>query len=153
MAGFNPALSITVLVKIFTDRRPNEKLDTCTVGDFVKGRPGVLSRVKASAPNLLAISSITLMEIEFGLALNPQRARKLAPVMNAFLGSVTTFAFDEADALAAAGVRAALQRKGGSIGSYDVLIAGCGLARGLIVVTANVAEFQRAGGLVVENWR
>ncbi len=128
-------------------------LDTCTVSDFVKGRPGVLSRIKATVPNLLAISSITLMEIEFGLALNPHRARKLAPVINAFLGSITTFSFDEADSLAAAGVRASLQRKGKSIGSYDVLIAGCGLARGLIVVTSNVTEFQRVGGLIVENWR
>ena len=84
-------------------------LDTCTVSDFVKGQPGVLSRIKATAPNLVAI--ITLMEIEFGLALNPQRARKLAPVINAFLDSITTLSFDKADSLAAAGVRAACNAK------------------------------------------
>jgi tRNA(fMet)-specific endonuclease VapC len=39
-------------------------LDTCTVSDFVKGQPGVLARLKATAPNLVAISSITRMEIE-----------------------------------------------------------------------------------------
>jgi len=61
--------------------------------------------------------------------------------------------FDEADAQAAAGVRAALHRQGQPIGAYDVLIAGCGLARGLVVVTSNVAEFQRVSGLIVENWR
>ena len=43
--------------------------------------------------------------------------------------------------------------RGRPIGAYDVLIAGCGLARGLIVVTSNVGEFQRVSGLVVENWR
>ena len=128
-------------------------LDTCTVSDFVKGQPAVLSRIKATAPNLVAVSSITRMEIEFGLMLNPQRARKLAPVLNAFLGSIATLPFDEADSQAAAGVRAALQRKGQPIGSYDVLIAGCGLARGLILVTSNLAEFQRVSGMVVENWR
>ena len=37
-------------------------------------------------------------------------------------------------------VLAALQRKGQPIGSYDVLIAGCALARGLIVVTSNLAD-------------
>ena len=128
-------------------------LDTCAVSDFVKGQPGVLSRLKATAPNLVAISSITRMEIEWGLLLNPERARKLAPVINAFLSRIATLAFDAADAQAAAGVRAALQRQGQPIGAYDVLIAGCGLARGLIVVTSNVGEFQRVGGLVVENWR
>lgn len=34
-------------------------------------------------------------------------------------------------------------------------ISGCLAAglRGLLVVTANVGEFQRVGGLLVENWR
>jgi tRNA(fMet)-specific endonuclease VapC len=128
-------------------------LDTCAVSDFVKGRPGVLERIKATPPILLAISSITRMEIEFGLMLNPARARRIGPVITAFLGSITTLPFDTADAQAAAGARAALQRKGQPIGAYDVLIAGCGLARGLILVTSNVGEFLRVGGLVVEDWR
>ncbi len=128
-------------------------LDTCTVSDFVKGQPGVLARIKAMPPNLIAISSITRFEVEFGLALNAERARKLAPVLHAFLGAIATLTFDEADAQAAAGIRAALQKEGKPIGAYDVLIAGCGLARGLVVVTANVGEFQRVGGLQVEDWR
>lgn len=76
-------------------------LDTCTVSDFVKGQAGVLFRLKATAPNLVAISSITRMEIEWGLMLNPARARKLAPVIDAFLSSIATLAFDAADAQAA----------------------------------------------------
>lgn len=43
--------------------------------------------------------------------------------------------------------------EGQPIGAYDLLIAGCGLARGLIVVTSNIVEFQRVNGLQVENWR
>jgi predicted nucleic acid-binding protein len=34
-----------------------------------------------------------------------------------------------------------------------VLLAGCALARGLVLVTANSREFTRIGGLLVENWR
>ncbi len=128
-------------------------LDTCTVSDFVKGNPNVLAHVKATFPCQIAVSVVTRFEIEFGLLLNPERARKLAPVMDAFLGSITTLPLTEADAQAAAGIRAALQRLGQPIGAYDVLIAGCGLARGLIVVTANTGEFQRVSGLLVENWR
>jgi len=128
-------------------------LDTCTVSDFVKGQPSVMARLKATPPSLIVISSVTRMEIEFGMALYAERARKLAPMLHALLGSITTLPFDEADARAAAGVRAALQKKGKPMGVCDVLIAGCGLARGLVVVTTNATEFRRVSGLQVENWR
>jgi len=131
----------------------NYLLDSCTVSDFVKGQPGVLARIKATPPSLIAVSAITRMEIEFGLQLNPERARKLAPVLGDFLAAVATLPFGESDARAAAGIRAALQRQGQPIGAYDVLIAGCSLARGLTIVTANSGEFRRVGGLLVENWR
>ena len=127
-------------------------LDTCTVSDFVKGDSGVLARLKATAPERVAISSITRMEIEFGLQLNPARALKIAVVMNAFLDSITTLPFEVADAQAAGTIRATLQKRGRPIGAYDLLIAGCALARGLAVVTSNLKEFQRIGGLRVENW-
>lgn len=127
-------------------------LDTCTVSDFIKGQPGVMTRIKATPPGLIVISSITRMEIEFGVAQNEVRARKLAPILHTFLGSIATLPFDEADAHAAAGIRAALNKKK-PMSVCDVLIAGCGLARGLVVVTSNAIEFRRISGLQVENWR
>lgn len=128
-------------------------LDTCTVSDFVKGQPGVLARIKATAPNQIVVSSITRMEIDYGLALNSARARKLSPMLDAFFSVTQTVPFEEPDAHATAAIRAALKRTGQPIGAYDLLIAGTGLARGLIVVTSNVDEFARVGGLQVENWR
>ena len=128
-------------------------LDTCTVSDFVRGDAGVLTTVKSTPPDEIAVSVVTRMEIDYGLLLNPQRARKLAPVLNAFLSSITTLPFEEADAKAAASLRAALRQTGRPIGPYDCQIAGCGLARGLVVVTSNVSEFLRVGGLRIENWR
>lgn len=128
-------------------------LDTCTVSDFVRGDAGVLATMKSTPPDEIAVSVVTRMEIDYGLLLNPQRARKLAPVLNAFLSSITTLPFEEADAKAAASLRAALRQTGRPIGPYDCQIAGCGLARGLVVVTSNVSEFLRVGGLRIENWR
>ena len=93
------------------------------------------------------------MEIDYGLALNTERAKKLAPILDAFFSAIATLPFDEADAQAAAAIRAALKTQGQPIGAYDVLIAGTGLARGLVVVTSNVGEFKRVGGLQVEDWR
>ena len=128
-------------------------LDTCTVSDFVKGQPNVLARVKATLPNLIAVSALTRMEVDYGLALNAERARKLAPMLDAFFSAIATLPFDEADAKAAAAIRAVLKTSGQPIGVYDVLIAGTGLARGLVVVTSNVGEFKRVSGLQVEDWR
>jgi tRNA(fMet)-specific endonuclease VapC len=128
-------------------------LDTCTVSDFVKGHPNVLVRVKATPPDLISVSVLTRMEVDYGLALNAERARKLAPMLDAFFSTIATLPFDEADAKAAAAIRAALKIMGQPIGAYDVLIAGAGLARGLVVVTSNVGEFKRVGGLQVEDWR
>lgn len=128
-------------------------LDTCTVSDFVKGQPNVLTRVKATPPEHIAVSVLTRMEVDYGLALNKERAVKLAPVLDAFFSTIATLPFDEVDAKAAAAIRAALKVMGQPIGAYDVLIAGAGLARGLVVVTSNVGEFKRVGGLQVEDWR
>ncbi|MBI5330174.1 MAG: type II toxin-antitoxin system VapC family toxin [Betaproteobacteria bacterium] len=128
-------------------------LDTCAVSDFVKGHPNVLARIKATPPNLIAVSALTRMEVDYGLALNAERARKLAPVLDAFFSTIATLPFDEADAKAAAAIRAALKIMGQPIDAYDVLIAGAGLARGLVVVTSKLGEFKRVGGLQVEDWR
>jgi tRNA(fMet)-specific endonuclease VapC len=128
-------------------------LDTCTVSDFVKGQPKVLARIKATSPNLIVVSALTRMEVDYGLALNAERAKKLAPILDAFFSTIATLPFDEADAQAAAAIRAALKTKGQPIGAYDVLTAGTGLARGLVVVTSNVGEFKRVSGLHVEDWR
>jgi tRNA(fMet)-specific endonuclease VapC len=128
-------------------------LDTCTVSDFVKGQPNVLTRVKATPPNLIGVSALTRMEVDYGLALNTERAKKLAPILDAFFSTIVTLPFDEADAHAAAAIRAALKTQGQPIGAYDVLIAGTALARGLVVVTSNAGEFKRVSGLQVEDWR
>jgi tRNA(fMet)-specific endonuclease VapC len=128
-------------------------LDTCVLSDFARGDAGSLVRIKATPPALIGISSVTVMEVEFGLALDPVRARKLAPVMHALLAAVEILPYGRQDAGATAALRAALQKSGRPIGAYDALIAGCALARGLILVTSNEREFRRVSGLRVENWR
>jgi tRNA(fMet)-specific endonuclease VapC len=128
-------------------------LDTCVLSDFARGDAVTLDRVKTTPPEHVAVSSITAMEIEFGLALNAQRARRLAPVMHALLGAIAILPYELADARATAALRAVLQKKGRPIGAYDALIAGCALARGLVLVTSNEREFGRVSGLRIENWR
>lgn len=93
------------------------------------------------------------MEINYGLALNPQRTKLLTPMLDEFFSAVTTLAFEQADAKASAAIRAVLKTRGTPIGPYDVLIAGSCIARGLTLITANVDEFVRLDALQVETWR
>jgi tRNA(fMet)-specific endonuclease VapC len=128
-------------------------LDTCVVSDFAQGQPLVLARVKAAAPEDLAASAITEMEVAYGLLLNPRLASRLKPVMDAFFGAIRVLPYDRAAAEATARARANLKQRGRPIGAYDILIAGSALAQELILVTSNVREFRRVEGLRIEDWR
>lgn len=128
-------------------------LDTCAVSDFAQGQPQLLARVKAAAPEDLAASALTEMEVACGLLLNPRLARRLKPVMDAFFKAIHVLPYDRKAAEATAMARADLKRRGRPIGAYDVLIAGTALAHELILVTSNVREFNRVEGLRVEDWR
>lgn len=128
-------------------------LDTCVLSDFANGEPGTLRRLKASPPASLAISVVTAMEIEYGLALDTARARSVAPIMRALIGAVSILPYDIPEGQATAALRASLRRKGRPIGAYDALIAGTALTGGLVLVTANSREFSTVDSLLTENWR
>ena len=128
-------------------------LDTCVLSDFARGEAGTLARLRETSPGEIAVSTISVMEVEYGLSLDAARARSLAPVMRAILGAVQILPYATEDARASASLRATLEKKGRPIGAYDVLIAGAALARGLVLVTSNIREFGRVSALRVENWR
>lgn len=69
------------------------------------------------------------------------------------LRTIQELVFDRAASTESAKVRVATQKKGKSIGPYDVLIAGHALATGLILVTINTREFARIPELQYEDWR
>lgn len=128
-------------------------LDTCVISDFVKNDLHTVTQIKNTSPSQIAISSITVMELEYGLLHDAQRAKKLRPIIEGFVSSVTVLPYTTEDANYSAVVRAALRKAGTPIGSYDVLIAGNALRHQLILVTSNEKEFRRISNLMVENWR
>ena len=128
-------------------------LDTCVISDFIKGEAGTIARLKQTPPVDVAISAITVMELRYGLALNPQRARKIEPEIASILASANILPFSTAEAEQAAQIRAALKSQGQPIGAYDILIAATALQHNLVVVTANQREFERVANLQVKNWR
>lgn len=128
-------------------------LDTCAVSDFLHGHPRVLAKIKQVSPGDLCVSSISLMEVHYGLALSPSAAARLRRLVDTFFSKLDILPFDDSMASIAARIRAGLRRKGRPIGAYDVLIAATALDQGLVLVTSNVREFARVDDLVVEDWR
>jgi tRNA(fMet)-specific endonuclease VapC len=128
-------------------------LDTCVISDFIKNEPGTQTRLKQTPPTHIAVSIVTVMELRYGLALNPQRAQKIAPTIAQFLNSITIIPLANAEAEQAAEIRALLKTQGQPIGPYDILIAATATAHQLIMVTANQREFDRVPNLQTENWR
>jgi tRNA(fMet)-specific endonuclease VapC len=128
-------------------------LDTCVISDFVKGEENTLKRFKSISPADIFVSSLTVMEVKYGLAVNPQRAIKIQPLIETILNSITILPFDSKEAEQAALIRGILKIAGSPIGAYDVLIAATAVTHNHIVVTSNVREFQRVSNLEIENWR
>ena len=98
----------------------------------------------------VAVSSIALFELWY--VAKSARAAANTERLAIFLAPLETLPFDDDDARAAGAVRAALEQAGTPIDAYDTLLAGQALRRGLILVTANVAEFARVNGLIWQNW-
>jgi tRNA(fMet)-specific endonuclease VapC len=128
-------------------------LDTCVISDFVKGEGSTLKRLKSSIPSDIFISSLTVMEVKYGLGINPQRAIKIQPLIETLLEPIRILSFGVEEAEQAAQIRSILKTAGTPIGAYDLLIASTALIHNHILVTSNVREFQRIPRLQIENWR
>lgn len=127
-------------------------LDTNAVSDFFKRRPAVIARFQHTPPAWLAVSTVTVMEIEYGFGRNPIAREKLGAVWAALLADIHLLPYEARDALYTAQVRVYLAGAGTPIGPFDLQLAGTALARSLTLVTHNTAEFARVPGLMVEDW-
>jgi tRNA(fMet)-specific endonuclease VapC len=126
-------------------------LDTNLCIRVLRDKPqGLRERFNAEASDL-SISSVVLYELLYGAAKSARPVENRHQV-EAFAARLEVLDFDRDAAAHAGEIRADLEREGRPIGGYDVLIAGHARSRGLIVVTGNLAEFQRVEGLRCEDW-
>ncbi|MES2641751.1 MAG: type II toxin-antitoxin system VapC family toxin [Myxococcota bacterium] len=127
-------------------------LDTNICIYLIKGKPQLLlNRLREVDINTIAVSSITVAELQYGVA-KSARPEQNALALAAFLAPLGVEVFDDAAAAVYGPIRAELERAGKPIGSLDMLIAAHALALGRTVVTNNAREFDRVAGLKVENW-
>lgn len=126
-------------------------LDTVTCIAAMKRHPLVVQRLQAVRPDDLAISAVTLYELETGVAKCRQPDRERRQV-DTFVAVMHLVDFDAASARGAARIRADLERRGCSIGPYDMLIAATAQRHRLTVVSGNGSEFTRVPDLMWEDW-
>jgi tRNA(fMet)-specific endonuclease VapC len=81
-------------------------LDTCVISDFFKKMPMTIEHFERVSPKQIHISSISVMEIEYGLKLNSEREKKIRPIWDALLKEIRILPFSEPCANATAIVRA-----------------------------------------------
>jgi tRNA(fMet)-specific endonuclease VapC len=126
-------------------------LDTDICIYVMKSRPPPLRARFNSVEGQLAISSITLAELNYG-AENSARPTDNLSVIAQFAARLAVLPFAEKAAAHYGQIRAELRRAGQPVGPFDMLIAAHARGEGLVLVTNNLREFQKISGLRVENW-
>ena len=127
-------------------------LDTSICIYLIKKRPRkVLERFREHSPQDVAISTITLFELEYGVEKSQYRQRS-EDALAKFLLPLNLIDLDRSAAIEAATIRAQLEKTGMPIGPYDLLIAGLALSLDMTLVTNNSKEFERIHHLRLENW-
>ena len=126
-------------------------LDTNFCIATIRDKPGSVRVAFNRHHAQLCVSSVTVMELLYGVELSAQAQRNLAQV-EGFIARLEVLDYDVAAAAHTAQIRAELKTAGMQIGPYDQMIAGHARSRGLVIVTHNTPEFQRVAGLRIEDW-
>ena len=114
--------------------------------------PEILSKLLRVGFSDIGISSITVAELEYGVA-NSNRSIEAQAALLEFIFSFEILDFNYTAASCYGKIRKELKDKGQPISDMDMLIAAVAMANELIVVTNNEKEFRRISGLTIENWK
>ena len=124
--------------------------DTNAVSAYMRGVDGALVASMQAHFADLQLSVIVFAERRFGVLKGTSvRHRRQFAALGRLL-PVIPFTVEDAETYAT--IRRDLERKGTPIGPMDTLIAAQAQRLGATLVTRNVREFSRVGGLKVENW-
>jgi tRNA(fMet)-specific endonuclease VapC len=126
-------------------------LDTNICIFMMKQIPGVAERFRCAQSGGIAVSAITLAELEFGVS-NSKSYERNRNALLAFSTLVEILPFDIPASTEYGKIRAALEKAGTPIGALDTLIAAHAKSLNLTLVTNNTREFQRVEGLSLEDW-
>ena len=113
--------------------------------------PALTEKVFSFNPSQIAMSSVTVFELEYGAA-KSNWGERTRHRLGQFIAPFTILSFDSDDAVTAGRIRGFLEKQGNIIGPYDYQIAAQGITKRLTVVTHNIREFERIPGISLEDW-
>ena len=128
-------------------------LDADTCSYLRRGIPSVIDQYRTHVAEgvTVGISSITLFEMQFGLATKQPRV-DVQTFLTELVQNVKVFPFGVEAAQQAASIRARQVGLGRPTGAYDPLLAGHAISLNAQFVTNNTRHFQEIPGLLLGNW-
>jgi tRNA(fMet)-specific endonuclease VapC len=127
-------------------------LDTNICIYIIKQKPpDVLERFKRTEISQIAISSITLSELFYGVSKSSKPEQNLMALIQ-FVAPLEILPFGGEAAQYYGELRAHLEKQGTPIGSLDMLIAAHAISIASTLVTNNEKEFLRVPHLKIDNW-
>jgi len=125
-------------------------IDTDIVIDFLKNRPEVVNFFQKLGGELIKISIITFIEVQYGIkkSYQPKENEKR---FNDFLKtfSISILPIEASNALKFIDVKLGLEEKKSPLADFDLLIAATAIANNLTLLTRNKRHFLRIKGLKV----
>lgn len=134
-------------------------LDTNVLSEAMKPAPerSVMDWLRKQPLNELAVSSVTLAEIHYGLARIPEGKRKL-DLENRFRTFIErgfgerVLAFDESAAAIYGKIVAAHEKSGQPIEAFDAMIAATPKSKQAQIATRDTAGFEGCGLKIINPW-
>ena len=132
-------------------------LDTNVISELMKVQPdpqiGEWIQTIGDAP--LTTTSITVMEVEYGLQRLPEGRRKaqLAAKFSSLIGTMVVLPFDDIAALKAGQFRASRHAAGFAPEGSDMMIAGIVASVNALLATRNMRDFEGLSLRVIDPWR
>ncbi len=103
------------------------------------------------SPEEAWLCDVVKFELYYG-SYRSLRSQENLDTLRVFFSEFVSLPFDGQAAAICGYLRSQLAERGTPIGAYDLQIAAIALANELILVTHNVAEFNRVEGLSIEDW-
>lgn len=125
-------------------------LDTNTVSYYMRQEGRVVARFQAQTPQQIALPSLVVYELNYGL--RRVGRRQALDALAKLVQTVAVLDFDLEAADHAARIRVELEARGTPISSADLLIAATARRHGCTLVTHNTREFERVPELRIEDW-
>ncbi len=126
-------------------------LDTNIVIYVIKRRPLQALEIFNQNAGRMAISAITLAELQHGAEKSSNPAANLA-VVEDLCSRLEVLPYGAKAAQHYGSIRATLEKQGQTIGVNDLHIAAHARSEGLTLVSNNLREFERVPALQFENW-